>query len=35
MVIEYNGKICHQEKWPIIKLKKNDKIELITIVGGG
>jgi len=34
-VIEYNNFICNKNEWNKIKLKKNDRIELITIVGGG
>lgn len=34
-VIEYNNSICDQKHWPKIKIKTNDKIEIITIVGGG
>lgn len=34
-IIEYNGLICHETDWNKILLKPNDKIELITIVGGG
>ena len=34
-IIEYNNSICHQSEWNKIKIKTNDKIELITIVGGG
>lgn len=35
IVIEYNGKISHPKNWSFIKLKNMDKIEIITIVGGG
>lgn len=35
IVLEYNGKIAHPETWSNILLKNNDKIELVTIVGGG
>lgn len=34
-VIEYNNFICNKNEWNKIKLKRNDRIELITIVGGG
>jgi sulfur carrier protein len=34
-VIEYNNLICDQKHWPKIKIKINDKIEIVTIVGGG
>ena len=35
IVIEYNRLICPSKAWAKIVLKKNDKIEIITIVGGG
>jgi sulfur carrier protein len=35
VVIEYNGKISHPNLWSTINLKKNDRVELLTIVGGG
>lgn len=35
IVLEYNGKICSPKNWSLIKLKFKDKIETITIVGGG
>lgn len=34
-VIEHNGYICNQNEWSKTVIKKNDRIELITIVGGG
>ena len=34
-VVEYNKMICNQKNWPIIKINTNDKIEIITVVGGG
>ena len=34
-VLEYNCKICERKNWDKIVLKNNDKIEIITIVGGG
>lgn len=34
-VIEYNNLICDQNDWSKIKIHSNDKIEIITIVGGG
>jgi len=34
-VIEYNNFICNNTEWPNTKIKNNDKIEIITIVGGG
>jgi sulfur carrier protein len=35
LVIEYNSLICNQEDWDKIMIQNNDKIEIITIVGGG
>jgi|TARA_B110000967_G_scaffold205174_1_gene249151 sulfur carrier protein len=34
-VVEYNQFICNKNKWKEIKIKQNDRIEIITIVGGG
>lgn len=34
-VLEYNGLICNKKIWNTIQLKNNDKIEIVTIVGGG
>ena len=35
LVLEYNNLICDKKSWNKIKLKNNDRIELVTIVGGG
>ena len=35
LVVEYNQFICHKTEWDKIFIKKNDKIEIVTIVGGG
>ena len=35
LVLEYNNLICDKENWNKIILNNNDRIELITIVGGG
>lgn len=35
IVMEYNGKIIHPENWSCIILNNYDKIEILTIVGGG
>jgi sulfur carrier protein len=35
LVLEYNHKVCDKTKWDKILLKNNDKIEIVTIVGGG
>jgi sulfur carrier protein len=34
-VLEYNSLIYDQKYWSKIKIKNNDKIEIVTIVGGG
>lgn len=34
-VLEYNNFICNKEEWKRIYIQSNDKIELISIVGGG
>jgi thiamine biosynthesis protein ThiS len=34
-VIEYNNLICDRNEWSKIKISSNDKIEIISIVGGG
>ena len=34
-VLEYNNFICNKEDWKNISIKSDDKIELISIVGGG
>ena len=34
-VLEYNSFICNKEEWKRIYIQSNDKIELISIVGGG
>ena len=35
LVVEYNQFICQKIEWDTIFIKKNDKIEIVTIVGGG
>ena len=34
-VLEYNYYICNESEWSKIEIKNDDKIEIITIVGGG
>jgi|TARA_B110000902_G_scaffold63699_1_gene75482 sulfur carrier protein len=34
-VVEYNQFICNKNKWNQIQIQQNDRIEIITIVGGG
>ena len=35
LVLEYNNLICKRKNWDKIFLQNNDKIEIVTIVGGG
>ena len=35
LVLEYNNLICNKKDWNNIFIMKNDKIEIVTIVGGG
>jgi sulfur carrier protein len=35
LVLEYNNLICNKKNWNKIFIKDNDKIEIVTIVGGG
>ena len=35
LVLEYNNLICNKNNWDKIYIKNNDKIEIVTIVGGG
>ena len=34
-IIENNSLICNRKKWSNIQINSNDKIEVISIVGGG
>ena len=34
-VLEYNNFICNKKDWKKIKIQSNDRIELLSIVGGG
>lgn len=34
-LIEYNNEIVHEDEWTQIMLQPKDKLEIITIVGGG
>jgi len=34
-VLEYNNKICEKKKWGKVFIKNKDRIEIVTIVGGG
>jgi sulfur carrier protein len=35
LVLEYNHLICDKKNWKKIVVQNNDRLELITIVGGG
>ncbi|MBF0384523.1 MAG: sulfur carrier protein ThiS [Candidatus Omnitrophica bacterium] len=35
VISEVNGKIIRSENWENFSLQENDKIELVTFVGGG
>jgi sulfur carrier protein len=35
LVLEYNNLICKKKSWSNTFIKTNDKIEIVTIVGGG
>lgn len=35
LVLEHNHSICNKKNWNKIYLSNNDKIEVVTIVGGG
>jgi sulfur carrier protein len=35
LVLEYNNLICAKKNWDKIRIKNNDRIEIVTIVGGG
>ena len=35
LVVEYNQFICNKTQWDTILIQDHDKIEIVTIVGGG
>lgn len=35
LVLEHNNLICNQKNWNKITIQNEDKIEIVTIVGGG
>jgi sulfur carrier protein len=35
IAIEYNGEILHRQFWPETFIQEGDKLEIVTIVGGG
>jgi sulfur carrier protein len=35
IAVEYNGEILHRQFWPNTKIHQGDRLEVVTIVGGG
>ena len=35
IAVEYNGEILHRQFWSQTKLQEGDRLEIVTIVGGG
>lgn len=35
LVLEYNHLICNKKNWDKVSIQNDDKIEIVTIVGGG
>ncbi len=35
IAIEYNGEILHRQYWQTTPLQAGDRLEIVTIVGGG
>jgi sulfur carrier protein len=35
LVLEHNNLICNKKNWHDISIENNDRIEVVTIVGGG
>lgn len=35
VAVEYNGEILHRQFWLETEVKQGDKLEVVTIVGGG
>ncbi|HBB32707.1 MAG TPA: thiamine biosynthesis protein ThiS [Cyanobacteria bacterium UBA8803] len=35
VAVEYNGEILHRQFWSQTQIKEGDKLEIVTIVGGG
>jgi sulfur carrier protein len=35
LAVEYNGEILHRQFWEQTEIKANDRLEIVTIVGGG
>ena len=35
IAVEYNGEILHRQYWETTQLQTGDRLEIVTIVGGG
>jgi sulfur carrier protein len=35
LAVEYNGEILHRQFWDETEIKASDRLEIVTIVGGG
>lgn len=35
VAVEYNGEILHRQFWPQTEVHEGDRLEIVTIVGGG
>ncbi|MBW4448404.1 MAG: thiamine biosynthesis protein ThiS [Hassallia sp. WJT32-NPBG1] len=35
IAVEYNGEILHRQFWSDTKIEQGDRLEVVTIVGGG
>lgn len=35
VAVEYNGEILHRQRWETTPLRPDDRLEIVTIVGGG
>ena len=35
IAVEYNGEILHRQYWADTQLQDGDRLEIVTIVGGG
>ena len=35
VAVEYNGEILHRQFWQTTEMQANDRLEIVTIVGGG
>ena len=35
VAVEYNGEILHRQYWSDTQIRESDRLEVVTIVGGG